>query len=243
MKPLAPELNAFSFTFDPELLWPLRAAFSKHLSTFFYLPENKALLSGVYYQSRRVGDYYLLSYDTYPLLWLTNHNLNSYQLFHDFFEQLSLNEPLKPYIPFRRKLVMYSGFFVVGNRAHETMWHYDYRPEARAYTLITPLFDWRPEHGHLLYKSHEQAETSTYTYKKGEAVLLGDGVLHSTEPYAPTDSLRVLVSLTFGSDRWKHWPVIEKNISEQSYYYHLPCGHPVNACGCRGKKLLARIGR
>lgn len=172
-----------------------------------------------------------MSYDTYPLLWLTNHSLNSYQIFDIFFKALQLESHLKQHLHFRQRLMMYSGFFVVGHQAHEKMWHYDYRTGAQGLTLITPLFDWVPAHGHLLYQRPDGSE-GIYTYKKNQAILLGEGVLHSTEPYALSDQLRVLVSVTLGSDQWKHWETLKENIAEQSHFYIQPCGHAVHSCHC-----------
>lgn len=172
-----------------------------------------------------------MSYDTYPLLWVTNHSFKSYRHFHTFFKALQLDSVLRRHVSFRKQLIMYSGFFVVGHHAKEKMWHYDYRHGAQGMTLITPLFDWHPPHGHLLYQRPDGSE-GVYTYTKNQAIVLGEGVLHSTQPYAASDTLRVLVSLTLGSDQWKHWELLKANIAEQSHFYIQPCGHAVDHCDC-----------
>jgi len=233
---LAPGVNAFKLQFDGHLLDNLRADYLTHLADLWQNSSQQKKLAGTRYCSEVLGeteDYYLLSYDTYPLFWLTNHSARSRQLFQDFFKQLPLENTLRKEIDITKKAIMYAGFFVIGNRANEPMWHYDYRPGAHAYTLITPLFEWETEHGHLLYKDKE--ETATYTYALNEAIVFGEGFLHSTEPYPVTDKIRVLVSFTFGTDRWKHWPILKLNIAEQSYYYALPCGHIQGQCQCKKK--------
>jgi hypothetical protein len=232
-RPLEPGLNAFIFDFDPGLLAHLQHAYRQNIAPFFEIPEHRQKLEGVYYQSEVLPgkDYYLVSYDTYPLLWVTNHSQNSYQDFHAFFTALGLETPLRDTLAFRKQLMMYSGFFVIGDHAREKMWHYDYRPGAQGMTLITPLFDWQACHGQLLYRRVDGSE-GIYTYKKNQAILLGEGVLHSTQPYPKSDSLRVLVSLTLGSDQWKHWDILKENIAEQSHFYVQPCGHEAGCCDC-----------
>lgn len=228
-----PQVNAFSFDFDSELLSEIRNAYQKDIAPYLQAPEQQRLLEGIYYQSQTIAmdDYYLLSYDTYPLLWVTNHNLKTHGIFERFFKSLKLKVSMRDLIKYKKKLIMYSGFFVVSNRANELMWHYDYRPGAEAYTLITPLFDWEPEHGHLNYQNKDQ-EVKTYPYKQGQAIVFGEGFLHSTQPYPTASKIRVLVSFTFGTDQWDSWEILKQNITEQSYFYKQPCGHPVDSCRC-----------
>lgn len=234
--PLAPDLNAFRLAFDPVLLQPLQVMYARQIGPFLEHPDQADKLKGVYYQQEVLpgGDFDLLSYDTYPLLWVTARTAASHQYFQDFFNTLPLAD-FAPRLKVRKQLRLYGGFFVVGNRASEWMWHYDYRPKARAYTLITPLQPWITGHGHLgcLPAGAEATEPDIYTYQHGEAIVFGDGFLHSTEPYAPHDQHRILVSLTFGSDRWQDWDLIRQNIAEQSNHYGLPCGHSnQQACTC-----------
>lgn len=144
---------------------------------------------------------------------------------------------------------MYCGFLVIGDRAPETMWHYDFRTGAQAFTLITPLFELLPEHGHLLYRLADK-QARKYTYRLGEAILLGEKFSHTTEPYGEEDvsgPLRVLVSLTFGSDKWENWEQLKPNIESQSHYFAQPCGHISGRCKCEqrhrlGKKIWEYLG-
>lgn len=233
LTPLSADLNAMTFAFPDQLLWPLQSHFNAHVRPFFEDPAQAELLQGGKYHNRVLpGEAYsLCSYDTDPLFWVANHSPITYQLFRDFFELTGLAEALKKFVKHRRSLVMYSGFFVVGNQAADPNWHYDYREGAPAYTLITPLFELQPGHGHLLYENplHQRLR---YRYQSREAIVFGEGFLHSTEPYAPHSNLRVLLSLTCGTDLLEYWPLLSQNIAEQSPYYVLPCGHAVGTCDC-----------
>ncbi|MGV3524882.1 MAG: hypothetical protein ACO1RX_11685 [Candidatus Sericytochromatia bacterium] len=238
---LAPGLNAFRFAFDPALLAPVQKAYHHELESWLKDPAQAQMWEGGRYVSRELGDYHLFSYDTWPLFWFTHHSPRSYALFQRFFNGLDLQNALRERLDCRRRAVMYSGFWVIGNRAEEPMWHYDYRPGAQAYTLLTPLFALASGHGQLLCQDAE-GHTLLYPYRLGEAILLGDGVLHSTQPYAPQDQLRVLLSLTCGSDKWQHWETIRQNIAEQSASYAQPCGHLIGRCRCAGwQRLLQRL--
>lgn len=233
------DLNAFCVSFNPDLLTPIRQSYRRELEGFLLQPEHQYLLEGGKVFSQQIGPapsaYFACSYDTYPLLWFSNNDAPTFELFEDFFEALDLSEDLKQLVDYREQIVMYCGFLVIGNRAPEPLWHYDYFPGANAYTLITPLFELEPEHGQLLYQLGQ--EVKIYPYQLGEAILLGEGFLHSTQTYAPSQSLRVLVSMTFGTDKWRYWETLKQNIEEQSNYYRLPCGHIVGSCRCESSRL------
>lgn len=232
---LAPELNAFTLQFDENLLNDIRDSYHQDLEAYLTANENNKLFQGGRRFNQpiesRQGSYYLVSYDTYPLLWITSNNQTTYTIYNHFFKQLGLIEAFKQKIDHKKNLIMYCGFLVIGKQATEPLWHYDYLSNANAYTLITPLFELNNSHGHLLYQ-HNQKEY-TYTYKMGEAIILGDHFLHSTAPYKNSEKLRVLVSVTFGTDKWQYWDLIKESIEEQSNFYRLPCGHFVYTCQCR----------
>lgn len=234
-KQLATGLNAFTFCFDKNLLDELRALYLN--SVLPYLNHHPELLEGGYYREHSAGhadELFVVSYDTFPLLWFSYNDALSFDVYQRFFNRLNLTAALKGLLDFKQKVVMYCGFFVIGDRAPEAMWHNDYRQGAEAFTLITPLFELDPQHGHLLYQLPD-SQIARYSYQPGEAVILGDNFFHSTEPYGAEDQagpLRVLVSLTFGSDKWQHWDSIRLNIENQSRYYALPCGHLTSTCKC-----------
>lgn len=67
----------------------------------------------------------------------------------------------------------------------------------------------------------------------GEAVLVGEEAMHSPEPFDQTARPRVLVSLTLGTDKMEHWPILKRWVGSQSDFVVLPCGHVRGECRCR----------
>ncbi|PKL76341.1 MAG: hypothetical protein CVV27_10755 [Candidatus Melainabacteria bacterium HGW-Melainabacteria-1] len=239
MDRLAPGLNAFTCSFDPTLLGPIQASYLRELAPYF--ARHRSLLNGGRVYRQPAGrQYYLFSYDADPLFWLSSDTAESFALYRAFFDALGLDSDLKQLLDFQRQIVMYAGFLVIGDRSLKPIWHYDYLPQAHAYTLITPLFELDPDHGHLLYEQGEQE--ALYHYRPGEAIVFGEGFLHATEPYAPTETIRVLLSLTFGTDNLDHWPILSQAVKAQSRYYVLPCGHVAGRCLCRIRHRLSTAG-
>lgn len=175
--------------------------------------------------------FHVTSYGTAPLLWVSNNNNHTYQLFKKFMDDLGIMEEIKTLIDFDKKIQVYCGFFVIGKQMDRETWHKDYQDDANGYTLITPLFELDAEHGDLMYKDKSE-KVKTYQYKMNEAIVFGDGFEHATQPYAKTDNLRVMLSLTFGTDKIEHWSTLKETIGEQSNYMILPCGHEKGSCEC-----------
>ena len=159
-------------------------------------------------------------------------DLATHREFQTVFDRLGLADAVKPLVDWHERIVMYQGFYVVSNGVAEGNWHLDYYSGAHAYTLLTPLYDLDPEHGHLLYRSHD--EIMRHEYRRGAGVLVGERFLHATEPHPPAKP-RVLVSMTFGTDRMEHWPILGKTVGDQSWFVVRPCGHPRGTCTCLGR--------
>jgi len=229
---LSPEHNAYRFTFDTQLLAPLQQLYRSHIAQ--PLEKNAQVLAGGKdvraILNSPVGRFFVMSYKTAPLLWVSNDDKTTYQYFSTFLDALDLGADIKRLVNHRKEVVMYSGFFVVGNHLDEPLWHVDYFETANAYTFLTPLFELDPSHGGLLY-TDTQKHVYRYKYKLGEGVIIGDGFLHTTEPYPPSGQ-RVLLSLTVGTDKSEHWPVLERTIGTQSRFMYLPCGHQAGTCSC-----------
>lgn len=243
LKPLHSDLNAYTFSFDESLLEEIRETFLAELSPTLAQKSLQYLFEGGKVFKQPIGShqsFYIYSYESDPLLWISNNCEWSYQMFLRFFDSLELSEDIKQLVDYKDRIQMYSGFFVVGNRAPKPIWHYDYFEGANAYTLITPLFELHELHGNLKYEI-DQKTTSRYQYKSGEAIILGDGFLHSTEPYPISPHMRVLLSVTFGSDNLDHWPVLKKTISTQSSYTMMPCGHLVDTCRCLWQNKIYKL--
>ena len=57
------------------------------------------------------------------------------------FESLDIADDVRKLIDLKHRVIVYSGFFVVGNHMPEETWHVDYLEGANAFTLIAPLFE------------------------------------------------------------------------------------------------------
>lgn len=177
------DLNAYTFSFDQNLLGTIRCAYRDHVAAYLAAPEQSALFEGGRSRSGEFGtndqQFYYRTYRKAPLFWVSNNNWHTYGLFKDFFDAIDIAECVKGLVDFTENITLYCGFFVVGDRASEARWHVDYRPGANAYTLITPLFELDPAHGNLLFRTKSQS-IQTYVYKLGEAVILGDHFSYAT---------------------------------------------------------------
>ncbi len=230
-----PYSNAFTFPYDVKIMDRIRDVFSNAVLPELLLPDHVALFDGGKHRSGRIGSkdqqFFYTSYGEEPLFWVSNNSQQTYDLFKEYFDALKITEAVKELVEFDKDIILYSGFFVVGNYSNKEYWHMDYATGANAYTLITPLFEPASNHGNLLYKDQE-SQNQTYVYKNGEAVILGDEFLHTTEPYPKSDQIRVLLSLTFGTDKLDYWEILRQTIAGQSEFLMLPCGHQIGTCDC-----------
>lgn len=233
-------LNAFTCQFDLSLLDEIKDSYNQELRALLCGHENRGWFEGGQKISQSVGtgEYFLTSFKHYPLLWFSCNSPNTYQIYRRFFDALYIEEDIKGLVDHDEKIVMYCGFLVVGDRSPDPSWHVDYEAGANAYTLLTPLFELDPEHGNLMYRVNGN-QSETYRYRLGEAILVGDHFMHSTEPYSRSSNVRILISMTFGTDKLKYWDVLQKTIATQSNYTILPCGHRLGKCSC----LLIRMAR
>jgi hypothetical protein len=244
LKLLHPELDAYTLRFDDALLEEIRESYQRELASLLESPSNQYLFQGGQTHRARVGQsgsYFALSYESFPLLWFSNNDARTYGLFRRFFEALAIEDDIRKLVDCQQGIIMYCGFLVIGDRAPAAQWHSDYAPNANAFTLITPLFELASDHGHLLYRLGGQ--TQRYQYTPGEAILFGDKTSHTTEPYAPSAQKRILVSLTFGTDKLEYWPHLRESLDSQAQYFMLPCGHIYGSCKCLKTTLLGRLSR
>jgi hypothetical protein len=239
-------LNAFKIRFEDSLLDEIRESYRRELREILSSPQNVHLFEGGRRLSQPIGastnEYFLVSYGSHPLLWLSCNTPETYQIYRRFFDGLGIENDIKELVDHDEKIVMYSGFLVIGDRSPGRSWHVDYFPGANAYTLITPLFELDRGHGNLLYKA-DNKQIETYRYRLDEAVIFGDRFDHCTEPYSRTDHLRILLSMTFGTDKLEHWKVLRNTIGSQSNFLILPCGHRFGTCQCVAGKLTLMSGR
>ncbi len=238
LQQLEPDLNAYKVNFDGSLLKPLQELFETSLKARLNREGYAYLFEGLQQINIQITDeklkYHITSYGTAPLLWISNNNEHTYNIFKSFMDKLKIMDDIKQLVDFKNQLEVYCGFFVVGKGMDRPTWHKDFHDGAQGYTFITPLFELDDAHGNLMYKD-KASSVKKYTYKINEAVVFGSGFEHATEPYARTDNLRVMLSFTFGTDKIKHWGTLSKTIGEQSNYMILPCGHQKGSCGCCNK--------
>lgn len=232
LKRLSPGANAFCFAFDEAALDELRAEYQQRVAPVLADPEKAFLLDGkAAYSQPFSPEYYAVSFGLNPLLWVSCNHQRTYEVFQRFYNRLGVDQELLRLIDHRDHSVLSCGFFVIGNRAPQPVWHVDYEPDANCYSVLTPLFELTPQQGHLWYRS-EQDEIETYAYKLGEAVAFGDHFWHATEPYEAPGSMRVVISMQVSTDKMEHWPQLKKTIATQSFFLMLPCGHRLGSCKC-----------
>jgi hypothetical protein len=219
--------NAFEFRFDASLLDGLAGIYEGvvaprlDLRTLISTRAHAKLQGdGLRFHATSYGD----------LAWVSSDDLTTHREFRRLFDGLGLAEAVKPLVDWHERIVMYQGFYVVSDGVEQPSWHVDYLPGANAYTLLTPLYDLDPAHGHLLHLG-DGLQKERYEYRRGVGVLVGEGFFHCTEPHLPGPR-RVLVSMTFGTDRMQHWPALRRTVGTQSPFVVMPCGHPRGTCGC-----------
>lgn len=235
LKKIEPGLNAYTTSFKPSILNKLRTMFDDSLRERLSREGYAYLFSGMEQINIQMKlealQFHITSYGTAPLLWISNNNAETYDLFKSFMNELDIMDDIKELVDFENKIEVYCGFFVVGKKMDRQTWHKDFQDGANAYTLITPLFELDKSHGNLMYKD-ALSTVKNYQYKMNEAIIFGDGFEHATQPYAETDELRVMLSFTFGTDKIKYWDILKETIGEQSNYMILPCGHEKGSCQC-----------
>jgi len=228
-------LNAFNFQFEDEILDEVRSSYRESIEKLITDKNNQHMFEGgtVFNQALKQSsnNYFLTSYGKNPLLWFSCNNQKTYDIYKRFFDALDIEQKVKELVDHDEKIIMYCGFLVIGDQAEDFMWHVDYFPDANAYTLITPLFELDDDHNHLLYKNDDKT-ISSYNYSMNEAIIFGDHFLHSTEPYGKAKRKRILLSITFGTDKIQHWDVLKRTIGSQSDFLMLPCGHRFGTCEC-----------
>lgn len=233
--PVSEGLNAFKLKFNDHYLDEIRNSYHQNLEHLMSDKNNQHLFDGGVFFKEVVPhsseNYFLTSFGTQPLLWFSCNNKDTYNLFMRFFNHLDIHNDLKELVDYDENIIMYCGFFVIGNQATNVKWHVDYLADSSAYTLITPLFELDDEHGNLLYETKENT-VGLYKYSMNEAIIFGENFLHSTEPYEPSNNKRILLSLTFGTDKIKYWDSLKHTVGVQSKFIMLPCGHQLGTCSC-----------
>jgi hypothetical protein len=156
--------------------------------------------------------------------WWSPNDVATFDRFRDAFERLALGRRFRAIVDVERGIRLYCPFFVTRSWCEKADYHYDYEPECRtnAYTLMTPLCDYAPGSGQLAYLD-AWGRRRVYTYRRGRAVIFGARFWHSTQPIARGEP-RAFLCFTFGTDKSRHWPGIEKTVGYQSNLLCRPDG-------------------
>lgn len=234
---IAPHTNAFQFGFDPALLDRLTSIYENVVAPTL---DFARLRNGGDHDALHGGGlrFHVAQYADL-LAWVSADDVATYREFHQLFEHLELADAVKPLVDWRKRIVMYNGFYVISDGVKAPAWHVDYCHGSHAYTLLTPLYELDADHGQLWYRS--RGETIRYAYRQGVGVLVGERFMHSTEPFAALSRPRVLVSLTFGTDRMRYWPALQPSVGSQSTFVVMPCGHQRGSCVCDRASAVSRV--
>lgn len=237
LRPLASGQNAYKFSFDGHLLDEIREIYTSTLSPGLSAPQNAFLHEAIAPLDIAINTphhkFRLISYGKSPLLWVSCDDRNTYDVFKRFADTLQIYDDVRELVDFKNDIVVYCGYFVVGNRLLKENWHVDYFSGSSAYTFLTPLFELDGTHGNLLYKDKAGC-TQQYRYKLNEGIVFGEGFLHSTECYNVSQKMRVLLSFSIGTDKLECWDALKQTIGTQSKFMYLPCGHEKGTCNCIG---------
>ncbi|MEQ1663464.1 MAG: hypothetical protein ABL877_12300 [Thiobacillus sp.] len=114
-------LNAYTFTFGDDDLNEIRDSVRPYIDEILTNPDYKQVLNGGKQYSLPIGektaDYYLVSYGTSPLLWLSTNTDHAYQIYKRFFEAVGIEADVKELVDYEKNIVVYCGFLVIGNKS------------------------------------------------------------------------------------------------------------------------------
>jgi hypothetical protein len=226
--------NAFEFQFDASRLDRLASIYEAVVAQRLDLPTVRS--GGTHEKVQGDGLRFHVATQYGSPAWVSSDDLTTHLEFQSVFDALGLAAAVKPLVDWHERIVLYQGFYIVSDGVADASWHVDYYPGANAYTLLTPLYELEPGSGHLWYIGDGQMLARQYIrrqqYQRGVGVLVGDGFFHCTEPHPAGSRPRVLVSMTFGTDRMQHWQVLQRTVGRQSKFVVMPCGHPSGTCHC-----------
>ena len=204
--------NAYTFYFDKAVL------------------AEAEFLYQIFKSDPESNEFHMTPFSRNGVRWIACNSYSCYQRFESIFFQLQIPFLCSDLIDYQNKIQLYCGFFVSSFYVAKTLWHVDYSDDSMAYTLMLPLLFERG-HGHLLYEDNDLIKQ--YIYKNNEAIVFGDGFVHSTQPYHFHKTERVMLCFTFGTDKMSYWPKISETVAKQSLFYIKPCGHVGTECRCQ----------
>lgn len=156
------------------------------------------------------------------IIWVSSRSPDAFSVFQRVFGQLNIAAHVEPFVDFDEAIRLFSGFLVQRSICRRPNFHVDWvNANNEAFTFLTPLTDNSEGFGLLYQKS--DGTIGVYEYKMGEALIFGDGFLHSTRP-GQSDEPVVLLSFTFGTDKMQHWEKIAATAASQGALVCRPDG-------------------
>ena len=174
--------------------------------------------------------------------WVSARSPEAFSAFQSEFDRLGIAAHVEPYLDLDKAVRLFSGFLVERSFCRGPNFHLDWiNTNNEAFTFLTPLTGNSDGFG-LLYKRID-GTTGEYAYKIGEALIIGDGFVHSTKPGRSTEPV-VLLSFTFGTDKMEHWKKIARTAANQGELTRRPDGAFQRiSSGSHFRKLLGRVAR
>ena len=158
--------------------------------------------------------------------WISSKNIDCYKEFYNCFQLLSLPVLFKEIIEYSSEIRLYSGF-MVERSSSKISFHLDWTENltSNAFTLLTPIHH-PPDGLNLVYKD-VNGRKKIYQYKYGKAIIIGSGLVHSTEPGSSCEPTKLLC-FQFGTDLGTFNQSIVDCMGTQCEFFRLPDGRFVS---------------
>jgi len=154
--------------------------------------------------------------------WISADDEIAFRVFESAFERLGIPEQAAQYLDIDREVRLFGGFVIVRTYCTAPYFHTDWtKLNNEAFTVLTPITPNADQFG-LLYQK-VNGSIGEYAYRRGEAILFGDGFYHSTKPGRSDDPV-MLLCFQFGTDKMEHWPAINGQLNTQATMLRQPDG-------------------
>ena len=111
LQQLEPGLNAYTVSFDSTLLDTLRTMFDEFLKERLSREGYDYLFAGMEQINIQMKleelQFHITSYGTAPLLWISNNNAHTYNVFRSFMSDLDIMDDIKELVDFEDHIEVY----------------------------------------------------------------------------------------------------------------------------------------
>jgi hypothetical protein len=154
--------------------------------------------------------------------WVSANTPATFALFESAFDRMGIGAHVAEYLDLEDQPRLYNGFVLLRTACSKPDFHVDWMDTGNeAFTFITP-FDERIRGFGILYEK-VTGTIAEYDYRPGEAIIFGDGFVHSTKP-GTSDAPVATLCFQFGTDKMKHWDKIMQTAGYQSLFIQQPDG-------------------